>query len=75
MHRGQNEAALSIGMTRAQALRIIVLPQALRVVLPPLATVDWVVEGYVGRVVSGGTEVELRAHMLVDQTYRARRSI
>ena len=36
VHHGQSEAALAIGMTRAQALRIIVLPQAVRVVLPPL---------------------------------------
>ena len=35
--RGQTEAALAIGMTRLAALRIIVLPQALRVVLPSLA--------------------------------------
>jgi His/Glu/Gln/Arg/opine family amino acid ABC transporter permease subunit len=32
--RGQLEAALSIGMTRAQAMRRIVLPQALTVALP-----------------------------------------
>jgi len=35
--RGQHEAARSIGMSRFQELRYIVLPQALRKVLPPLA--------------------------------------
>jgi polar amino acid transport system permease protein len=34
--RGQMEAARSLGMSYAQAMRFVVLPQALRVVLPPL---------------------------------------
>ena len=37
LHRGQREAALSLGLTPAQAMRWIILPQALRVVLPPIA--------------------------------------
>jgi len=37
IHRGQMEAALSLGMTYFQAMRYIVLPQAVRRVLPPLA--------------------------------------
>jgi polar amino acid transport system permease protein len=32
---GQTEAATSIGMTRGQTLRLVVLPQAMRVILPP----------------------------------------
>ena len=32
---GQSEAAQSIGMTRLQVMRIIVLPQAMRVIIPP----------------------------------------
>ena len=32
---GQTEAAQSIGMTRLQALRFVVLPQAMRVIIPP----------------------------------------
>jgi L-cystine transport system permease protein len=34
--RGQWEAAYSIGMTKAQAMRRVILPQAVRVSLPPL---------------------------------------
>jgi len=34
--RGQMEAARSLGLTHGQALRLIVLPQALRIVIPPL---------------------------------------
>ncbi len=37
--KGQTEAALSLGLTPAQALRRIVLPQALRNVIPPMASV------------------------------------
>jgi polar amino acid transport system permease protein len=34
--RGQWEAAKSIGMTRAQSYRYIILPQSIRFMLPPL---------------------------------------
>ena len=33
--RGQTEAALAGGMTRTQAMRLVVLPQALRIIIPP----------------------------------------
>jgi polar amino acid transport system permease protein len=41
IRRGQVEAALALGMSRTQALRRIVVPQALRRVLPVLAS-TWV---------------------------------
>jgi His/Glu/Gln/Arg/opine family amino acid ABC transporter permease subunit len=37
VHRGQREAALSLGMTPTKAMRYVVLPQAFRVVVPPTA--------------------------------------
>jgi polar amino acid transport system permease protein len=37
IHRGQIEAARSLGMSGPQALRHIILPQAMRRILPPLA--------------------------------------
>lgn len=37
VNKGQNEAARAIGMTHFQEMRYIVLPQALRRVLPPMA--------------------------------------
>ena len=37
LHHGQNEAALSLGMTPAQSMAYIILPQAARIVLPPVA--------------------------------------
>ncbi len=36
IHRGQRDAALSIGLTEQQALRHVILPQAVRRVGPPL---------------------------------------
>jgi His/Glu/Gln/Arg/opine family amino acid ABC transporter permease subunit len=70
IHRGQNEAALAIGMTRAQALRVIVLPQAVRVVLPPLGNfaIGLLKDTSVASSVAA-PELSFRAHMLVDQTY------
>jgi ABC-type amino acid transport system permease subunit len=37
LHKGQMEAALSLGMTPAKAMGYIILPQAIRIVLPPIA--------------------------------------
>ncbi|MDK2873664.1 MAG: polar amino acid transport system permease protein, partial [Desulfomicrobiaceae bacterium] len=37
VHRGQMEAARSLGLTYAQAMRRVILPQAMRRILPPLA--------------------------------------
>ncbi len=37
VERGQGEAAAAIGMTRVEAMRHIVLPQALRIIVPPMA--------------------------------------
>jgi ABC-type amino acid transport system permease subunit len=36
IHKGQMEAARSLGMSYFQAMRYVILPQAIRVVLPPL---------------------------------------
>jgi polar amino acid transport system permease protein len=36
IHRGQRDAALAIGLTEGQALRHVILPQAVRRVGPPL---------------------------------------
>lgn len=36
VNAGQTEAAATLGMTRGQTLRRIVLPQALRIVIPPI---------------------------------------
>jgi general L-amino acid transport system permease protein len=35
---GQHEAAASLGLNKAQSMRLVVLPQALRVIIPPLTS-------------------------------------
>jgi ABC-type amino acid transport system permease subunit len=36
--RGQSEAARALGLSESQRLRLIVLPQALRVIIPPMTS-------------------------------------
>ena len=36
--KGQTEAAQAIGLTRAQTLRLVVIPQAARIIIPPLTS-------------------------------------
>lgn len=36
--RGQTEAAASLGLRRGQTLRLVVIPQALRIVIPPVTS-------------------------------------
>ncbi len=38
LHKGQSEAAAAIGLTRGQAMRLVLLPQALRVIVPPMTS-------------------------------------
>ena len=56
--RGQTEAALALGMTRWQTLRQIVLPQATRIVIPPV-TNDFIAMFKDTSIVSVITMVEL----------------
>jgi general L-amino acid transport system permease protein len=36
--KGQVEAAAAVGLSRAQSLRLVILPQALRIIVPPLTS-------------------------------------
>ena len=56
--RGQSEAALSLGMTQAQSLRHVIVPQALRLVIPPV-TNDFIALFKDSSIVSVITMVEL----------------
>ena len=37
--RGQTEAALSLGMSRTKIMRVVVLPQAIRIIIPPIGNI------------------------------------
>ncbi|MBX3502573.1 MAG: amino acid ABC transporter permease [Alphaproteobacteria bacterium] len=39
LHKGQSEAAAAIGLSRGQSMRLVLLPQALRVIVPPMTSV------------------------------------
>jgi len=70
--RGQVEAALSLGMSRTQALRYVVLPQAVRIVLPPMGN-DFVAllkDSSLASVISV-TELTYSGNLNVARTFRA----
>lgn len=66
--RGQREAALSVGMTGVQSLRYVIVPQAMRMVLPPLGGV-YVVMVKVTAVLSviGTTELVRQANLAIQR--------
>jgi general L-amino acid transport system permease protein len=38
LHKGQSEAALALGLSRGQVMRLVLLPQAMRVIVPPMTS-------------------------------------
>jgi general L-amino acid transport system permease protein len=36
VNKGQTEASMALGLTRGQAMRLVIVPQAMRVIIPPL---------------------------------------
>jgi len=74
--RGQTEAARSLGMSQTQAMFYIVLPQAIRIVLPPLANdfiamlKDSALVSAIGGVVNNA-ELTLRGRMYASSTFRS----
>jgi His/Glu/Gln/Arg/opine family amino acid ABC transporter permease subunit len=72
IHQGQMEAAQMLGMTRLAALRIVILPQAVRVVLPPLGNfaIGLLKDTALASAVAA-PELMFRARTLVDKTFLA----
>ncbi|MBN8875169.1 MAG: amino acid ABC transporter permease [Rhodospirillales bacterium] len=70
IHRGQTEAAMSLGMPRLMTLRVIVLPQASRIVLPSLANfaIGLLKETSLASAVAA-PELSFQAKLLVDKTF------
>jgi polar amino acid transport system permease protein len=69
--KGQREAAQVLGLTPFQSFRRIVLPQAIRFTLPPLASnfVQWIKFSSLGAVISV-TEITRRGMELSSSTFR-----
>jgi len=72
VHQGQMEAAQMLGMRRLEALRIVILPQAMRVVLPPLGNfaIGLLKDTALASAVAA-PELMFRARTLVDKTFLA----
>lgn len=68
--RGQMEAAMSLGMEKMQAVRHVILPQAMRIVIPPISN-DFIALFKDSSLVSVITMVELTKMygMLANATY------
>jgi polar amino acid transport system permease protein len=70
---GQTEAAQSLGMGRIQIMRLIVLPQAMRVILPPTGneTISMLKNTSLAVAVGGGVfELLTQAQHIYDATYQ-----
>jgi polar amino acid transport system permease protein len=67
---GQNEAAASLGMSRIQIMRLIVLPQAMRVILPPTGNefISMLKNTSLAEVISFG-ELYYQAQAIYSQNY------
>ena len=69
--RGQTEAAKTIGLTYSQTMRYVILPQAIRRILPPLANqFIYIVKMSAFASVIGMQELTRRANELVVTEYR-----
>jgi len=70
VHQGQTEAAQMLGMTRLAVLRIVVLPQAMRIVLPSLANyaIGLLKDSTLASAVAA-PELMFLARKLVDRTF------
>ncbi len=70
VHHGQTEAAQMLGMTRLAVLRIVVLPQAMRVALPSLANyvIGLLKDSTLASAVAA-PELMFLARKLVDRTF------
>jgi ABC-type amino acid transport system permease subunit len=69
--RGQTESAASVGLTKVQCYRYIVLPQAIRIVLPPLGN-SWISMMKDSSLVSviGVMEIMLTANLKANDYFR-----
>ena len=71
INKGQTEAAKTVGLTYSQTMRYVILPQAIRRILPPLANqFIYIVKMSAFASVIGMQELTRRANELVVTEYR-----
>jgi polar amino acid transport system permease protein/cystine transport system permease protein len=72
IHRGQMEAALAIGLTPLGAMRRVILPQAFRIVLPPIGnfSIGLLKDTAVVSAVAA-PEIMFRARQLTTETFQS----
>ena len=71
IHKGQREAAQTIGLTSFQTMRYVILPQAIKRILPPLANqFIYIVKMSAFAPVIGMQELMRRANEVVVSEYR-----
>jgi len=72
IHKGQVEAALSLGMTPRRAMQYIILPQALRLMLPPITNFSILLLKDTALVsVIAAPEIMFFARNLVTETFQS----
>jgi len=72
IHGGQMEAALSLGMTPAHAMRYIILPQAVRIMLPPITNFSIVLLKDTSIIFSVGVvEMMAKSRNLITETLQS----
>lgn len=71
LHHGQREAALAVGLTPLKAMRFILLPQALRITLPPLTnySINLLKETSIVAAIAA-PEIMFYARQLTTQTFQ-----
>ncbi len=72
IHKGQREAALSLGMGEGMAMRLVILPQAFKRILPPLAGqfISLIKDSSLVSVIAV-SELTYAAKNIVTETFRA----
>ena len=77
VHKGQREAALSLGLKPGQVLRKVILPQALRVMVPPMTSqyLNLIKSSSLGAAVAYPELFQIFAGTVLNQTGRELESI
>jgi general L-amino acid transport system permease protein len=73
IHKGQTEAARSLGLTGGQTMTLVILPQALRIVIPPLTSqyLNVIKSTTLGAAIAYPEVLQIFARTVLNQSGRA----